>query len=106
MSAEWINLPTMQEVAEAQKNGWEIETDNAGLVFRTWYGVQWDDSWRFRARPRQPEKKRIVLRRALRYDRVSNYYWATELSTYDYSKCDDFICWLDGEEVVEIKRHE
>ncbi len=101
-TTKWIDLPTMQDVAKAQADEWVIEA-LIGKQWVPWAEVMgWYPSWNFRARPRQPEKKRIVLRRALMTN-GSGDYWATDTSTIDYSKYGDFICWLPGEEVVEVK---
>lgn len=103
MSQEWIDLPTMQDVAKAQADRWEIEVlSYTSLNWVKWSEQVWDATRKYRARPRQPEKKRIVLRRALMTDAVGQY-WITGATNIDHSRRRDFVQWLPGEEVVEVE---
>ena len=61
MSNEWRELKTLQEIAEAQKNGDEIECRDDGGRWTPWAGEYWHTSWKFRARPRQPKMKQVKL---------------------------------------------
>ena len=57
---DWRELKTLQDVAEAQKNGDEIEVDT-GPSWETWKGTAWMDYIRYRARPRQPKMKQVKM---------------------------------------------
>ena len=56
----WIGLPTMQDVAKAQANGWEIEY-RCGAQYATWGGITWQKTFVFRGRPRQPKMKEVKM---------------------------------------------
>ena len=58
---EYIDLPTLQDVAKAHADGWEIEFANSGSqIFSTWSGLAWHADRQFRGRPRQPKMKEIT----------------------------------------------
>ena len=61
MTTEWKPLLTMQEVAEAQAQGWEIQTDAGTKTFALWIGESWYERWQFRGRPRQPAMKKVKI---------------------------------------------
>jgi len=57
MNNEWQDLPTMQDVARAQYEGWEIKAMNMALTeWFSWDGRAWNVNAKFRGRPRQPAK--------------------------------------------------
>jgi len=56
----WIDLPTLQDVAKAQAENWEIEY-RCGDGFATWSGMAWQKSFTFRGRPRQPKMKEVKI---------------------------------------------
>lgn len=85
---EWRELKTLQEVAEAQKNGEEIEIKGAFGWFE-WSGSCWSDECAYRSRPRK-KTKTIVLREALILGPFGHYFirWCSD--------CDDgLVRWLD-----------
>ena len=60
MNEEWKDLLTMQDVACAQADGWEIERlVPRGYGWQQWDGLGWHAEWQFRARPRQPAMKKV-----------------------------------------------
>ena len=62
MTTEWKDLPTLQDVAEAQAQGWKIEFANSSSqIFATWSGLAWHADRQFRGRPRQPAMKKVKL---------------------------------------------
>ncbi len=98
---EWRDLPTLPDVAAAQAAGDEIERrSKISGRWETWDGNAWDASAMYRARPRKPATKTIVLRRALLKE--NGNYWTPSPSTEDYSQNIYFVMWLPGEEVVEV----
>ena len=60
MSNEWRTLSTLQDIAEAQKNGDEIECCEYN-EWVSWFGEYWEKDWRFRARPAQPKMKQVKM---------------------------------------------
>ena len=79
MTTEWKDMPTLQDVAKAQADGWEIEIqtnpDNDKYCpFRNWNGRHWHTEYLFRGRPRQPKMKTITLRKALMWLEGNGYY--------------------------------
>ncbi len=55
----WIDLPTLQDVAKAQADGWEIEiqTDPGNdkyCPWKFWEQATWNGGIAYRGRPRQP----------------------------------------------------
>lgn len=77
MSNEWIDQPTMQDVAKSQAQGWEIEhRENSGSWFK-WLGFSWQSNWEFRAREPMPAMKKVkqicfFSASGLRYDVLEN----------------------------------
>lgn len=72
MSEEWQDLPTMADVARAEKDGWEIERvsiagGNSPIVWIVWDGTSWLKHWIYRGRPKQP--KTVT---------VTSYCWRNE----------------------------
>ena len=61
MTTEWKDLPTFQDVAEAQAQGWEVQTDAGTTTFAEWLGETWYTRWKYRARPPQPKMKKVNL---------------------------------------------
>ena len=64
MTTEWKPLLTMQDVAKAQADGWEIQIQtDAGndkyCPFKAWDGRHWNTGYLFRGRPRQPAMKKV-----------------------------------------------
>lgn len=55
----WTDLPTLQYVANAQANGWEIEVKYEFYDWGDWDGNEWRHGWQFRGRPRQPKMKEV-----------------------------------------------
>ena len=56
MTTEWTDLPTLQDVAKAQADGWEIEV-MTWKDWCSWVAGSWDKNWKFRARPPKPKAK-------------------------------------------------
>ena len=59
MKTEWQALPTFQDVAKAQANGWEIEVKSAREWVR-WNGTSWLSLTMFRGRPAQPKATTVT----------------------------------------------
>ena len=72
MTTEWKDLPTLQDIAEAQAQGWEIQTYQCG--WEPWPETGWGKSSSYRGRPRQPKTKTITLRKALMWLEGNGYY--------------------------------
>ncbi len=98
----WRDLPSLQDVAAAVAAGDEIHRE-AEYWWEEWNGTYWNNNWKFRARPRKPATKKIVLRRALmlRYDGEYDVI----LTSYQMQTVKDFVMWLPGEEIVEIEEN-
>ena len=59
---DWRELKTLQDVAEAQKNGDEIEMYNCpGDYWITWPQRGWTIQGKYRARPRSPKMKQVKM---------------------------------------------
>jgi hypothetical protein len=58
---EYIDLPTLQDVAKAQSDNWEIQYSLKGREYFAWSESAWDSSTFFRGRPRQPKMKEIKM---------------------------------------------
>ncbi len=100
---EWRDLPTMADVAAAQAAGDEIEVGHKFddlIYWKSWSGLEWTKCWKYRARPRKPATKIVVLRRALL--KAGEDYRATNPSALDLSTYKNFVMWLPGEEVLEV----
>ena len=58
----WIDLPTLQDVAKAKADEWEITyCHEQSDEWDEWNGSWWDDDYVFRGRPRQPKMKEVKL---------------------------------------------
>ena len=58
----WIDLPTMQNVAKAKADEWEVTyCHELSDKWDEWKGSWWDDNYTFRGRPRQPVMKEVKL---------------------------------------------
>jgi hypothetical protein len=58
MNEEWKDLPTLQDVAEAQAQGCDIQI--YGVVgWETWHECVWALGSKYRGRPRQPAMKKV-----------------------------------------------
>ncbi len=57
---EYIDLPTLQDVAKAHAEGWEIEFYHRG-EYCCWDGMHWNKAYMFRGRPRQPVMKEVKM---------------------------------------------
>ncbi len=101
MTNEWRDLPTMQDVAAAQAAGDEITVrSDERSTWLPWVGNCWREDLNYRARPRKPATKTVVLRRALIVDGDGKH--CPTCGEYDFSKWPNFIMWLPGEETVEV----
>ena len=60
MTTEWTDLPTLQDVAKAQVDGWEIEVDT-GPYWEEWKGAAWMNYMTYRGRPRQPVMRKVKM---------------------------------------------
>ena len=58
MSNDWVELRDMKQVAEAQWDGWEIETLYMG-DWLEWRGREWALGNKYRGRPKQPKTKTV-----------------------------------------------
>ncbi len=97
--SEWRDLPTMQDVAAALAAGDEIIYSTKQGEWGPWEGRYWHANNKFRARPRKPATKEIVLRRALLSS--GEDFYPIE-GTADFSTYKNFVMWLPGEETVEV----
>ena len=79
MNTEWRELKTLQDVAEAQKNGDEIEVSDDYVSWKSWFEKSWHFSARYRARPRQPKMKQVKM---LCYFDGEFLFWAVEDSSW------------------------
>ena len=58
----WIGLPTMQNVAKAQTDGWEVAyRHKQSDEWDEWNGCWWDDDYVFRGRPLQQKMKEVKM---------------------------------------------
>ncbi len=100
---EWCDLPTMQDVAAAQAAGDEITVRiDERSAWLSWVGNCWREDLNYRARPRKPVTRVVVLRRALMRELLSDNYYGTNPTSIDYSSREGFVMWLPGEETVEV----
>ena len=74
MTTEWTDLPTLQDVAKAQADGWEIEF-KSGKEWTLWTGKGWYADQRYRARPRQPKMKKVKM---LCWLHENELYWLAD----------------------------
>ena len=62
MNKEWTDLKDLNDVAIAQKSGWEIEIDATGdNDWVAWGGTAWMNHQKYRGRPAQPKVKKVKL---------------------------------------------
>ena len=62
MTTEWTELNTLQDVAKAQADGWEIEHYNhPSDYWNVWPQRGWSIQGKYRARPRQPKMKKVKM---------------------------------------------
>jgi hypothetical protein len=99
--SEWRELKTLQDVAEAQKNGEAVQTRYPDDdKWQEWAEVDWHGSRDYRSRP-EKKVKTVVLREALMrtYEEFS-VVWCSE----EYVKGHPaFVRWLDTpERIVEV----
>ncbi len=79
MSSEWRDLPTMQDVARAQIEKWEIEEFYMG-DWILWMQRGWTFGTRYRGRPAQP-KKTIVISECWRHPEHGGLFWRSHGNT-------------------------
>lgn len=59
---DWIELNTIESVAMAKGDGWEIEfRSHEAYKWSNWTGNSWDSGWKFRGRPARPKTKTVKL---------------------------------------------
>ena len=81
---EWKDLHSLQDVAKAQSDGWEIQRLNTVKpdLWAQWSGSTWCSSDCFRGRHRQPEMKEVKM---ICWMINGMLYWYVEESTeYDH----------------------
>jgi len=80
MTTEWTDLPTLQDVAKAQANDWEIQLyDKHDDEWIHWAGAGWFIGNKYRARPRQPKMKKVKM---LAYWRSGQLVWFQDDTEY------------------------
>ena len=57
----WIDLPTLQDLAKAQADGWEIEFKTIYEGWAVWEQATWNGGIPYRGRPRQPKMKEVKM---------------------------------------------
>jgi hypothetical protein len=57
----WKDLPTLQDVAKAHADGWEIECYGTSGSWCSWNKVSWHTDLQYRGRPRQPVMKEVKM---------------------------------------------
>ena len=57
----WIDLPTLQDLAKAQADGWEIEFKTIYEGWAVWEQATWNGGITYRGRPRQPKMKEVKM---------------------------------------------
>jgi len=80
---EWKDLPDLQSVAQAQADGWEIETNTPTLNYPwvTWPGENWNSFHIYRGRPKQPKTKQVKM--LCWYDGALNWYGENDVLPQD-----------------------
>ncbi len=73
---DWIELKDLQAVAEAQRNGWEIDYCYANSAWCLWHGTGWGSDMLFRGRPKQP-KKVTMISECWRHIGTGDLIWKT-----------------------------
>lgn len=61
MTTEWTDLPTLQDVAKAQADGWEIEYKDISEYWLSWSQLVWSINGKYRGRPRQPVMRKVKM---------------------------------------------
>jgi hypothetical protein len=61
MSNEWIDLRTIEDVARAKVEGWDIEARTFYDGWVVWLGGDWSKSAKYRGRPAQPKTYKVKL---------------------------------------------
>ena len=95
---EWHDLPTMQDVARAQYEGWEIEVFSE--FYKTWVpwnGENWSVGATYHGRPKQPKKRKIKL--LAWYNGSLNWY-----SEDDVLPSDDWYRVPSEDKTVEVEQ--
>ena len=59
---EWIGLPTIEDVARAKVEWWEIEMRHSAREWEPWHRASWQVDIAYRGRPAQPKTKTIHMR--------------------------------------------
>jgi hypothetical protein len=57
---EWTRLNSIEDVAIAKRNGWDIESSEGG-AYRPWDGCGWHCNITYRARPKKPKTVTVRL---------------------------------------------
>ncbi len=60
MTAEWKEVTDPEELFKLKLEGWEIQVRNAGAWLK-WGATSWSQSFKFRARPQQPNMKKVKM---------------------------------------------
>lgn len=61
MTTEWKDLTTLQDVAKAQADGWEIEVfDESAGVWCQWASRAWYSNRSYRGRPKQQKTRTVT----------------------------------------------
>ena len=75
MTTEWKDLTTLQEVAQAQADGWEIEICSDDVdEWVPWIGKAWCEWKQYRGLPKQPRMKKVVSE-CWREEATGNLIW-------------------------------
>lgn len=62
IAENWVDLPTLPDVARAMVCGWDIKVRVAPDVeWEVWEGTNWKSRWQFQGRPRQPKMKKVSV---------------------------------------------
>jgi hypothetical protein len=83
MTAEWTELNTLQDVAKAQADGWEIEYASVENEWLAWGGGAWMNGILYRGRPKQP-KTRTVTSECWRHMRDGEVRWRDPESDWNF----------------------
>jgi hypothetical protein len=103
----WHELPTLQSVARAQAEGWEIE-ESVNTGWRPWVGDLWRQWSNYRGRPAQPKTRtvtsaevepRIISMPCWRHKTYSSLAWFDQDSA---SLSDEWQRCPCGDRTVEI----
>jgi len=86
---EWTELKTLQEVAEAQSRGDEIEVSCIGSKWEPWTSLHWHAIYLYRSRPR----KKTKLMYGPRYQKSKFTTFSAGPETKEPRRCQNE--WLD-----------